>query len=94
MLGSDFLTFGAKLAFIELKQAFFKVPIFHHFDLKHHIQIETGALGYIIGGILSQLTLQNRWYLVVFFSYKMILVKIRYKMHDGELLVIVEVFKT
>ena len=34
---SDFLTLGAKLAFAELRQAFFKVLILHHFDLKYHI---------------------------------------------------------
>ena len=56
---SDFLTSGGKLAFTELRQAFFKAPIFHHFDLKHHIQIETNKSGYAISGVLSQLTLDN-----------------------------------
>ena len=53
---SDFLTPGAKLAFTELRQAFLKAPILHHFDPERHIRIETDASGYAIGEVLSQLT--------------------------------------
>ena len=93
-VGSDFLTPGAKLAFTELRQAFLKAPILHHFDPERHIWIETDASGYAIGGILSQLTSEGRWHPVAFFSRKMILAETRYKTHDGELLPIVEAFKT
>ena len=55
MVGSDFLTPGAKLAFTELRQAFLKAPILHHFDPERHIRIETDVSGYAIGGVLSQL---------------------------------------
>ena len=55
-VGSDFLTPGAKLAFTELKQAFFKAPILHYFDPERHIRIETDASGYTIGRVFSQLT--------------------------------------
>ena len=95
-VGSDFFTPGAKLAFTKLKQAFFKASILHHFDLEHHIRIETDALGYAIGGVLSQLTSDDlgRWYPMAFFSRKMIPAETRYETHDGELLAIVEAFKT
>ena len=53
---SDFLTPGAKLAFTELRQAFLKAPILHHFDPERHIRIETDVSDYAIGGVLSQLT--------------------------------------
>ena len=56
---SDFLTSEAKLAFAELRQAFVKAPILHHFDLECHIRIETDVLRYAIGGVLSQLTLDD-----------------------------------
>ena len=56
---SGFLTSGARKAFTELRQAFVKAPILHHFDLKRHIQVETDASGYAIGGVLSQLILDN-----------------------------------
>ncbi len=54
------------------------------------------ALGYAIDGILSQLTSDDlgRWYLIAFFSRKIIPVETRYETHDGELLAIVEAFKT
>ena len=50
-----FLTLGAKKVFNKLRQAFTKAPILQHFDPKCHIQIETDASGYAIGGVLSQL---------------------------------------
>ena len=56
---SDFLTPGAKLAFTELRQAFFKTPIHHYFDPERHIWIQTDVSGYAIGGVLSQLTSDN-----------------------------------
>ena len=95
-VGSDFLTPGAKLAFTELRQAFLKAPILHHFDPERHIRIETDASGYAISGVLSQLTLDDlgRWHPVAFFSHKMIPAETRYETHDGELLAIVETFKT
>ena len=56
---SDFLIPGAKLAFTELRQAFFKAPILHYFNPEYHIRIETDVSGYAIGGIFSQLTSDN-----------------------------------
>ena len=93
---SDFLTLGAKLTFTKLRQAFLKAPILHHINSEHHIQIETDASGYAIGGVFNQLTSDNlgQWHLVAFFSYKMIPVKTRYEMHNGELLAIVKAFMT
>ena len=91
-----FLTSGAKKTFTELRQAFIKAPIFHHFDPERHIRVETDASGYAIGGVLSQLTSDDsgQWHPVAFFSRKMIPAETRYETHDGELLAIVEAFKT
>ena len=52
------------------------------------------VLGYAISDILSQLTLEGQLHPVAFFSCKMILMETRYKIHNGELLAIVEAFKT
>ena len=95
-MGSDFLSLEAKLAFTKLRQTFVKTPIFYHFDLKHHIWIETDISGYAIGKVFSQLILDNlgQWYPVVFFSCKMIPVETRYETHDGEFLAIIKAFKT
>ena len=56
---SGFFTSGARMAFTKLRQAFIKTLILHHFDPKHHIQVKTDTSGYGIGGIFSQLTLDN-----------------------------------
>ena len=104
--GTGFFTPKARLAFTQLRQTFVEAPIFHHFDSKSHIRIETDASGYAIGGILSQLSSGTRpdkvgtkddlsqQHLVDFFFRKMILVETRYKTHKGELLAIIKVFKT
>ena len=54
--GAGFLTPKASLPFTGLRKAFIKAPILHHFDPKHHIQIETDASSCAIGGVLYQLT--------------------------------------
>ena len=64
------------------------------------MRIETNTLDYTIGGVLRQLTFdhltstQGQWHPVVYFLRKMISAETRYETHDGELLAIVEAFKT
>ncbi len=91
-----FFTPGAGKAFTELKQAFVEALILNYFDLERHIWIEINALGYAIYEIFNQLTLNNlsRWHPVAFFSRKMIPAETWYKTYNGELLAIVETFKT
>ena len=79
--------------------------IIRHFDPEYHIWIETDALGYAIGGVLSQLDSKTRpdevviktdldqWHQVAFFSRKMIPAETWYKTHDGKLFAIVKAFK-
>ena len=55
----DFLTPRAKLIFTKLRQVFLKAPILYHFDLEHHIRIETDISSYAIGGVFSQLISDN-----------------------------------
>ena len=93
---TGYLTPEARLAFTQLRQAFNKAPILRHFDSECHIRIETNASGYAIGGVLSQLTLDNlgRWQSRAFYLQKMIPAKTWYKTHDDKLLAIIEAFKT
>ena len=104
--GPKFLTPDARTAFNRLRLAFTEAPILRHFDPECHIRIETDASGYAIGGVLSQLTSGTnpdrvvtkadlgQWHPVAFFSRKMIPAETRYETHNGELLAIVEAFKT
>ncbi len=52
---TEFLILRAKKAFIYLRKAFTKAPIYWHFNPKRYIHIETDALGYAISGVLSQI---------------------------------------
>ena len=55
----NFFIFRTRLTFTKLRQTFIKALIFYHFDPKYHIQIEIYALGYVISGVFSQVTLDN-----------------------------------
>ena len=102
----SFLTPGARKAFNHLWLAFTKAPIFWNFNLEYYIWIETNALGYAIGGVLSQLTSKTRLdgvvtkthlgqlHLVTFFYRKIISAETRYETHNGKLLAIFEALKT
>ena len=50
---SIFIISNAKKGFNYQRQAFIKVLIPQHFDLKNHIQIETNASNYVISRVLS-----------------------------------------
>lgn len=52
-LRANFLTFKARVAFIQLRQAFIETPTLQYFKLKCHIWIETNTFGYAIGDILT-----------------------------------------
>ena len=91
---TGYLTSDARRAFIQLRQTFTEAPILQHFDPECHIQIKTDASDYAIGGMLSQLIDLGRWHPIVYYSWKMIPVKTWYKTHNGELLAIIEAFKT
>ena len=56
---SSFLTLKARAPFNCLRLAFTQAPIFQHFDPKCYIWIETDALGYIIGNVLSKLAFET-----------------------------------
>ena len=84
------------MASTKLRQIFIEASILNHFDSECHIQIETDVLSYAINRILSQLTSNNlgQWHPIAFFSRKMILAKTWYETYDGELLKVIETFKT
>ena len=104
--GPSFLTPEARSAFNRLRLAFTEAPILWHFDPECHIWIKTDASGYAIGGVLSQLASRTspdgvvtkvnfgQCHLVAFFFKKMIPIETWYKTYNGELLAIVEAFKT
>ena len=92
---SNYPTLDAKRAFDQLRQAFTEAPILQYFDSERYIRVETDASGHAIGGVLSQLIHRSgQWHLVPYLLRKIIPAKTQYETHDGELLAIVETFKT
>jgi len=98
--GAFMLTDSVRGAFKKLCDAFTKVPVLVHFNPKQPIRLETDASGYTIAGILSQpadmqATSKSlaHWYLVAFWSRKIISAECNYETHDQELLAIVMCFK-
>ena len=57
--GTNFLTPRAKKIFIYLQKTFIKALILRHFDPQCYIWIEIDALGYAIGEVLTQMTLDH-----------------------------------
>ena len=85
----DFLTPEARRSFQELVATFTNSPFLVHFDAKRPIRLEIDASGYAISGILSQKQ-ETEWKVVAYFSRKMIDAERNYKIHDAELLAIIE----
>ena len=57
--GSNYLTPTIKKIFNHLRHAFTQALILQYFDPEWYIRIKTDASNYAIGGVLSQLTLNN-----------------------------------
>jgi len=68
-------------------------PILAHFDPTKEVIIETDASDFAIGAVLSQRDEEKRLYLVVFHSRKFQPAEVHYKIHDKELLPVVDTFK-
>ena len=88
----DFLTPEACRFFQELVATFTNCPFLVHFDTERPIRLETDASSYAISEILLQKQ-QTEWKIVAYFSRKMIAAERNDKIHDAELLAIVENFR-
>ena len=67
--GTGFLTCKAKKAFIYLRKAFIKASIHRLFNSKCYIYIKTNALEYAIGGVFSQMTLDQNSFDHIIYKY-------------------------
>ena len=95
--GSFNWTKKADKAFRLLKNLFTSASILRMFDPTLRTRLETDVSGFAIGAVISQFfdSFRGRkvWYLIAFWSRKMIGAERNYEIHDGELLAIVEAFK-
>ena len=80
------------MLFKELKKLFTVELILKIYILSLLTVVKTNVLDFILGVYLVQKYL-NRWYLVIYYSYKMIPPKLNYNIYNKELLGIVAVLK-
>jgi hypothetical protein len=80
-------------AFQSLKTYFMTAPLFIHADLSKPFVLEMDAFDFTLGVMLSQPGENNIFHLVGFHSHKFSFAKIDYKIHDKELLAIVDAFE-
>ena len=68
-------------------------PILIMFDLTKSIMLETDASNLALGAIISQQRFDEKWHPIAFYSQKLIIPKQNYKIHNKELLAIVDSIK-
>ena len=85
----DFLTLEAQISIQELVITLTNLLFLVHFDAKRPTKLRKYASSFPICGILLQKQ-ETEWKVVSYFSYKMINAERNCKIHDAELLAIVE----
>jgi hypothetical protein len=83
----------AQQAFQNLKATFLTTPILIHSDFSKPFYMETNASDFALGAVLSQEGDGRRLHLVAFYSRKFSMAEINYKIHDKELLAILDSFQ-
>ena len=78
--------------FKKLKELFTVKLILKIYILSLLIVVETDVLDFVLGVYLVQKYL-DRWYLVIYYSYKITLLELNYDIYNKKLLGIVAVFK-
>jgi len=86
-------TAEAEQAFSELKHRFTSASIFTHFEPQRPVIVETDALDFALGALLSQRDDENRLHRIAFHSRKFTSAEMNYEIHDKELLAVVDSFK-
>jgi hypothetical protein len=81
-------------SFKKLKHCFTTAPILTHFDPHRECIVKTDASDFALGGALSQTAEDKKLHPNAFHSRKFSPAEINYKIHDKELLAIVDCFKT
>ena len=85
---------ACRKAFRELKEAFVKAPILHHYDPKKETFVEVDASDYVSALLISQLDDNGILHPIAFMSKKFDPSECNYEIYDKELLAIVRCFET
>jgi hypothetical protein len=79
--------------FKEIKKKFTEEPILKIYQLKLLIRVKTDASDFILGVYIVQRYNNGVWYLVMYYSKKIILLELNYDIYNKELLTIIIVLK-
>jgi hypothetical protein len=79
--------------FEKLCTALIYILLLTHFDIDKHCLLETDTSDTVIAAVFSQLSLDSKWYPVVYFSKSIALAEMNYSIYNKEILAIVQVFK-
>jgi len=77
-------------AFKELKDQLISSLILHYYNPDLKSILETDASNKVVAGVLSQLHLDGEWYPITFFLKIMAPAKCNYKVHNKEMLAIIQ----
>jgi hypothetical protein len=80
-------------AFDTLQMAFTSAPILIHPDPAKPFIVETDALDFALGAILSQFGIDGLLHPIAFYSWKLTIAEINYQVYDKELLAIIMTFE-
>ncbi|KAI1001697.1 hypothetical protein K3495_g6500 [Podosphaera aphanis] len=75
--------------FEELKNRIINAPVLSHYDPKKESRVETDASDGVVAGVFSQLSEDNEWHPIAFFSKNMASTELNYEIHDREMLAII-----
>ena len=76
-------------AFNELKDRLISSPVLYYYNLDLKLMLKTDASNGVVAGILLQLYLDGKQYLVAFFSKIINLAECNYEIHNKEILAII-----
>ena len=83
----------AEQTFRQLKNVFMSISLFIHYNSLKRNRMKIDVFNFAIANILNQQNENNNYYLMTFWSRKMIFAKQNYKIYDQKLLIIVTAFK-
>jgi hypothetical protein len=79
--------------FEKLCTTLIKALLLTYFNIDKHCFLETNTSDIVIIAIFSQLDLNSKWHLIVYFSKSIALAEINYSIYNKEILAIVQTFE-
>jgi hypothetical protein len=80
-------------AVVDLKERFTTAPILTHYSPGRQCIIKTDAFDFALGAVISQKSRHDKLHPIAYHSCKFSPADINYKIHDKELLAVVDSFK-